>query len=121
LPPFYNNFCFVASPNSSEKLQKRLRPFEVEEIAKESQVANVESTGNAILDDKLAEEDEMRMIEENAEKEGEKQSEEEDAEEEDADAMPVPQVRLGPDGEIILDEKSLVIVDYLDCKKKLYN
>jgi transcription factor TFIIIB component B'' len=97
----------------------RLKPFEVEEIAKESQVANVESTGNAILDDKLAEEDEMRMIEENAVKEGEKQSEEEDAEEEDA--MPVPQVRLGPDGEIILDEKSLVIVYYLVCKKKLYN
>jgi hypothetical protein len=30
------------------------------------------------------------------------------AEEEDNMAMPVPQVKVGPDGQIILDEKSLV-------------
>jgi hypothetical protein len=30
------------------------------------------------------------------------------AEEEDNIAMPVPQVKVGPDGQIILDEKSLV-------------
>ncbi len=100
----------------------RLKPFEVEELAKENQAGKVESTGNAILDDRLAEEEEMRMIEENpenAQNEGEKQSEEEDEEEEDA--MPVPQVRLGPDGEIILDEKSLVIVHDLLCKNKFCN
>ncbi len=93
----------------------RLKPFEVEELSKESRGENDESTGNAILDDRLAEEEELRRIEENPEK----QSEEEDEEEEDA--MPVPQVRLGQDGEIILDEKSLVIVHYLVCRNKLYN
>lgn len=91
----------------------RLRPFEVEELAKENQADEIESTGNAILDERLAEEEEMRMMEENpenAKNEGDKQPEEEENEEdEEEDAMPVPQVRLGPDGEIILDEKSLVM------------
>jgi transcription factor TFIIIB component B'' len=99
-------------------VKKRLKPFEVQELAKD-QAGNAETTGNANLDDRLAEEEEMRMMEENpenSENEGGKQSEEE----EEA-TMPVPQVRLGPDGEILLDEKSLVIVYYLVCKNILYN
>jgi hypothetical protein len=35
-------------------------------------------------------------------------NDEHEAEEEDNMAMPVPQVKVGPDGQIILDEKSLV-------------
>jgi hypothetical protein len=99
-------------------LKKRLKPFEVQELAKD-QAGNAETTGNANLDDRLAEEEEMRMMEENpenSENEGGKQSEEEVE-----DVMPVPQVRLGPDGEILLDEKSFVIVYYLVCKNILYN
>jgi transcription factor TFIIIB component B'' len=61
----------------------RLRPFEVKELAEESQVTNVETTGNSILDDKLAEKDVK-------DEEG---------------AMPVPQVCLGPEGEILPPKK----------------
>lgn len=39
---------------------------------------------------------------------GDKQNDENAAEEEEDMAMPVPQVKVGPDGQIILDEKSLV-------------
>lgn len=40
---------------------------------------------------------------------GENDTDDKDAaEEEDNMAMPVPQVKVGPDGQIILDEKSLV-------------
>jgi len=102
----------------------RLKPFEVEELAKENQAENIESTGNAILDERLAEEEEMRMIEENpenAKNEGEKQSEEEEEDDDEEDAMPVPQVRLGPDGEIILDEKSLVMVHDLVMIRIFFN
>ena len=105
--------CFITSPNASEKLQMRLKPFEVEELAKESQADKIESTGNTILDERLAEEEEMRMMEENPE--NAKNEEDEQPEEDEEDAMPVPQVRLGPDGEIILDEKSLVIMRNVVC------
>ncbi|XP_046444182.1 transcription factor TFIIIB component B'' homolog [Daphnia pulex] len=100
----YHNPDEGERPNASEKLKKRLKPFEVQELAKD-QAGNAETTGNANLDDRLAEEEEMRMMEENpenSENEGGKQSEEEEE-------ATMPQVRLGPDGEILLDEKSLVI------------
>lgn len=38
----------------------------------------------------------------------EAQNDEEDADDPAADAAPVPQIKLGPNGEIVLDEKSLV-------------
>ncbi|EFX64268.1 hypothetical protein DAPPUDRAFT_118337 [Daphnia pulex] len=91
------------SPNKSQKLSMRPKPFEVKVLSKESKVVlNAQSTKNTILDDRLIEENELRMIE------TENQSKEEVAEDEEG-AMPVPQVCLGPDGRIILDEKSLLI------------
>ncbi|EFX74719.1 hypothetical protein DAPPUDRAFT_108614 [Daphnia pulex] len=88
--------------NALEKLHMRKIPFEVAELSKKSQaVLHAQSTRNAILDDRLAEEDVMIRIEGNQDNE------------EEGSAMPVPQVCLGLHGEIILDEKSLVIVHYL--------
>lgn len=87
----------------------RLKPYEVEALAIENKTAPKETTGNSIVDELLAEEEEMRQIEENPDiiiDKKEKEVEVEDDEEEEA--MPVPQVRLGPDGEIILDDQSLV-------------
>jgi hypothetical protein len=40
--------------------------------------------------------------------EGENKNDKHAAKEEDDMAMPVPQVKVGPDGQIVLDEKSLV-------------
>jgi transcription factor TFIIIB component B'' len=81
----------------------RPKPFEVKVLSKESKVVRTaQSTRNTILDDRLIEENELRMIE------TENQSKEEVAGDEEG-AMPVPQVCLGPHGRIILDEKSLVI------------
>ncbi|EFX63645.1 hypothetical protein DAPPUDRAFT_335234 [Daphnia pulex] len=82
--------------NALEKLHMRKIPFEVAELSKKSQaVLHAQSTRNAILDDRLAEEDVMIRIEGNQDNE------------EEGSAMPVPQVCLGLHGEIILDEKSL--------------
>ena len=74
---------------------------------------------NSLLEERLAEEnEENRLMEEFRRKaEGAEPSEEgkenqkheeEEEDDDDAGAMPVPQVRLGPNGEIILDEQSLV-------------
>ncbi|KAK4022250.1 hypothetical protein OUZ56_007729 [Daphnia magna] len=119
---YYNPDDGERPPNATEKLQMRLKPYEVEALSQENQAEREESTGNVILDERLAEEEEMRQNEENPQSEineEDKQPEEseedkqiaevEEGEEEEEDAMPVPQVRLGPDGEIILDERSLVI------------
>lgn len=120
---YYNPDDGERPPNATEKLQMRLKPYEVEALSQENQAEREESTGNVILDERLAEEEEMRQNEENPQSEineEDKQPEEseedkqiaeveEGEEEEEEDAMPVPQVRLGPDGEIILDERSLVI------------
>ena len=111
-------FLFVR-PNS-EKLQMRLKPFEVEALAKENQADKSESTGNYILDEKLAEEEEMRRMEENPENdnEGDEQLEKvEDEDDEEEDAMPVPQVRLDANGFIILDETTLVRMQNLVCNR----
>ncbi|KAL0820414.1 hypothetical protein ABMA28_006291 [Loxostege sticticalis] len=48
----------------------------------------------------------------------EAQNDEEDADDPAADAAPVPQIKLGPNGEIVLDEKSLVIKQ-TDSKRKV--
>ncbi|KAI9555287.1 hypothetical protein GHT06_017802 [Daphnia sinensis] len=121
---YYNPDDGERPPNATEKLQMRLKPYEVEALSLENQAEREETTGNTILDERLAEEEEMRQIEDNPQTEindEDKQPDETDEdkqiadvevveeEEEEEDAMPVPQVRLGPDGEIILDERSLVI------------
>ena len=82
----------------------RLKPYEQEANAKKNREVE-ESTGNPLLDEMLAEEDEMRQDEENMAN-GNKSNEVVDHE--DDDLMPAPQVRVGPDGEIILDDRSLV-------------
>lgn len=90
----------------------RLKPYEVEALANENKAIPKETTDNPILDELLAEEEEMRQIEENPDiviNKEEKEVEVEEDEDEEDEAMPVPQVRLGPDGEIILDDQSLVI------------
>lgn len=75
----------------------RLRSFEVKELAEESQVTNFETTGNSILDDKL----------------GEKDVKDEEG------AMPVPQVCLGPEGEIPppKKKKNPTLVNYGSLRK----
>ena len=86
----------------------------------ENQADKSESTGNYILDEKLAEEEEMRRMEENPENEneGDEQPEKvEDEEDEEEDAMPVPQVRLDANGHIILDETTLVRMQNLVCNR----
>lgn len=91
----------------------RLKPYELEALSKEDKTEEnkEESTGNAILDDLLAEEEEIRLDEETpVNKEEIQPSKVEESCEEEEEAMPVPQVRLGPDGEIILDDQSLVFL-----------
>jgi hypothetical protein len=51
---------------------------------------------------------EEEQVDEPAAERGNKQNDETAADEEEDMAMPVPQVKVGPDGQIILDEKSLV-------------
>lgn len=110
----------------------RLKPYEVEALALENQTKPVETTGNTVLDDLLNEEEEIRRIEENpdenpdenpekipedtveehledkTEKEKKEEEENDDDDDDEEEAMPVPQVRLGPNGEIIIDDQSLV-------------
>ena len=91
----------------------RLKPYEVEALANENKSNVEEISDNPILDDLLAEEEEMRQIEENPDSVIDKEKKEVEAEDdEQGEAMPVPQVRLGPDGEIILDDQSLVIENF---------
>lgn len=101
-------------PRPKEKIQMRLKPYEIEALAKENQEMDAEATtGNPILDEMLAEEDEIRRDEERLAagldegSKADKSAEEEDRQEDDL--IPAPQVRVGPDGEIILDDRSLVI------------
>jgi transcription factor TFIIIB component B'' len=56
------------------------------------------------VDEPVAEEQVKRPMTEGENKKNDKNA----AEEEDSMAMPVPQVKVGPDGQIVLDEKSLV-------------
>jgi hypothetical protein len=60
----------------------------------------------SIIEERLAEEQVDQPAAEGEDKQNDKNTAEE-VEEEDM-AMPVPQVKVGPDGQIILDEKSLV-------------
>jgi hypothetical protein len=72
----------------------------------------------SIIEEHLAEEQVDEPASEGEDKQNDKnntaQDEEEEEEEEDM-AMPVPQVKVGPDGQIILDEKSLVGHFFLLC------
>ena len=111
---------------SKEKLETRRRTFESEAVSKKGR-----DDANMILEDRLNEEEEMsRMDEPSAEKDvaneqvivtGEPV---EEVDEEDEGAMPAPQVRLGPDGQIILDDMSLVLKLFinriLNAKSYLY-
>ncbi|KAI9552251.1 hypothetical protein GHT06_022613 [Daphnia sinensis] len=118
---YYNPHDGERPPNLSVKLKMRLKPYEVEALSLGNQAVREESIGNTILDERLAEEEEMCQNEDNPRteiNEEDKQQEETDEdkqivdvveEEEEEDAMPVPQLCLGPDGEIVLDEQSLVI------------
>ena len=85
----------------------RLKPYEVEALAIQDNI-NPNDAGNTILDELLAEEEEMRAIEENPEGDKNKVEKQQEEEEDEEESMPVPQVRLGPDGEIILDDQTLV-------------
>lgn len=53
------------------------------------------------------EQQEEEQVDEPAAEKGNRQNDETAADEDDM-GMPVPQVKVGPDGQIILDEKSLV-------------
>ncbi|KZS10145.1 Uncharacterized protein APZ42_025461 [Daphnia magna] len=105
---YYNPDDGERLSNATEKLQMRLKPYEVEALSLENQAEREESTGNAILDERLAEEEEMSQNENNPQTEinyEDKQPDEADEdkqigdvekveEEEEEDAMPVPQVCL---------------------------
>jgi len=121
----YYNPDGVKPARSKEKLETRRRTFESEAVSKKGR-----DDANMILEDRLNEEEEMsRMDEPSAEKDvaneqvivtGEPV---EEVDEEDEGAMPAPQVRLGPDGQIILDDMSLVIetTETKKNKKELMN
>ncbi|KAK4037244.1 hypothetical protein OUZ56_029281 [Daphnia magna] len=103
---YYNPDDGERLSNATEKLQMRLKPYEVEALSLENQAEREESTGNAILDERLAEEEEMSQNENNPQTEinyEDKQPDEADEdkqigdvekveEEEEEDAMPVPQI-----------------------------
>lgn len=93
----------------------RLKPYEVAALAKEKENSKEQvGDGADIVGEQLAEEEEMRCLEtgqaeEEVLNDETKNEEQEESEDSDEGAMPVPQIRIGPDGEIILDDKSLVI------------
>lgn len=75
----------------------------------------------SIIEEHLEEEQVDEPAVEGEDRQNDKNSVEEEEGEEDM-AMPVPQVKVGPDGQIILDEKSLVGFFYYwftnGCKAK---
>jgi hypothetical protein len=85
----------------------------------------IDTDSNYILEERIAEEEEERrlmeenMISEEGNKEEVNDNHGEGDDEEDS-AMPVPQVRIGPNGEIVLDEQSLVSI-FLDILVHLLN
>jgi transcription factor TFIIIB component B'' len=60
-----------------------------------------------VIEERLAEEQADEPAAVAQDKQNDKNTAEEEEEEDDT-AMPVPQVKVGPDGQIVLDEKSLV-------------
>lgn len=102
----------IASTCPKVKPQMRLKPYEVEALAKSNRMnKKEESTDNPILDSMLAEEDEMLRDEAaiaNADEDKHLEDKKDDEEEEEEDAMPAPQVRF-VNGEIVIDDRSLVI------------
>lgn len=92
----------------------RLKPYEVEELAKFNQLDGMEEvTNNTLLDERLAEEEEMRRGEEAPSEPKDAldfpPSNEGEHIEQEENAMPAPQLRLAPDGvTLIVDERSLV-------------
>merc|ERR1712137_759579 len=90
---------------SKEKLVTRRRTIESEVVSKKDR-----EDANLLLQEKLNEEEEMtKMDEQLAEKDTADSQQKNDEEEEEEEDMPAPQVRLGPDGQIIIDDRSLVI------------
>ena len=109
-----SNFHFfsLSRVRSKEKLVTRRRTIESEAVSKKDR-----DEANLLLDERLNEEEEMsKMDEQLAEKDYEKVTddqqkkceEEEEDDDDDDEQMAVPQVRLGPDGQIIIDDRSLV-------------
>jgi len=108
---------------SKEKLVTRRRTIESEAVSKKDR-----DEANLLLDERLNEEEEMsKMDEQLAEKDYEKVTddqqkkceEEEEDDDDDDEQMAVPQVRLGPDGQIIIDDRSLVIETTETKKNKI--
>ena len=89
---------------SKEKLVTRRRTFESEAVSKKDR-----EDANLLLEERLNEEEEMSKIDEHSAEKDVPDSHLNNVAEEDDDAcMPAPQVRLGPDGQIIIDDRSLV-------------
>lgn len=97
----------------------RLKPYEIEAMALDSKDPIKETSENPLLEEMLAEEEEIRNMEgkpdsgsdqEKGDKVVVEEKVEEEQEEDEDEAMPVPQVRLGPDGEIVIDDQSLVSI-----------
>jgi len=85
-------------------LVTRRRTIESEVVSKKDR-----EDANLLLQEKLNEEEEMtKMDEQLAEKDTADSQQKNDEEEEEEEDMPAPQVRLGPDGQIIIDDRSLV-------------
>ena len=104
------NFSFICRTRSKEKIVTRRRIAE-----SDAPKQTIDPDSNYILEERIAEEEEeRRLMEENTISEEVNKEEGTDKhgegdDEEDSD-MPVPQVRIGPNGEIILDEQSLVSI-----------
>ena len=64
---------------------------------------------NILLEERLNEEAEMRDMDENMAQKDSESEKENPEDEEDEVAIPAPQVRLGIDGQIIIDDQSLVL------------
>jgi hypothetical protein len=87
----------VSRPRPKEQLQFRLKPYELAEIQSKPKKANDEDEVHPLQDEMYDEEDAMRA--------GPAVQQEEDL---DPSEGPVPQIEIGPDGTIKINEKSLV-------------
>ena len=92
-------FLIVSRPRQKEQLQFRLKPYELAEIQSRPKKAND--------DDDVQPWVQQREAEDNAMMEGHAVQEEEEF---DPSEGPVPQIEIGPDGTIKINEKSLVRV-----------